>query len=54
MPLLPHKGAFAIAAVIDIALNARECPVAAKALATRLGLPPRHLEARADRAAATS
>jgi len=44
MPLLPHKGAFAVAAVIDIALNARERPVAAKALATRLGLPPRHLE----------
>jgi Rrf2 family transcriptional regulator, iron-sulfur cluster assembly transcription factor len=44
VPLLPHKGALAIAAVIDIALNARERPVAAKALATRLRLPPRHLE----------
>jgi hypothetical protein len=32
MPFLPHKGAFAVAAVIDIALNARERPVAAKAL----------------------
>lgn len=44
MPLLPHKGALAIAAVIDIALNARGRPVAAKALATRHRLPPRHLE----------
>src|SRR5947209_20144580 len=44
MSLLPHKGALAIAAVIDIALNARGRPVAAKALATRHRLPPRHLE----------
>src|SRR5499427_1300922 len=44
MPLLPHKGALAIAAVIDIALNARGRPVAARALATRHRLPPRHLE----------
>src|SRR6059058_4586060 len=44
MPLLPRKGALAIAAVIDIALNARGRPVAAKALATRHALPPRHLE----------
>ena len=44
MPLLPHKGALAIAAVIDIALNARGRPVAAKTLATRYRLPPRHLE----------
>jgi Rrf2 family transcriptional regulator, iron-sulfur cluster assembly transcription factor len=44
MPLLPRKGALAIAAVIDIALNARGRPVAAKALATRHSLPPRHLE----------
>src|SRR5207237_6895609 len=42
--LLPRKGALAIAAVIDIALNARGRPVAAKALATRHRLPPRHLE----------
>ena len=67
MPLLPRKAALAIAAVIDIALNARGRPVAAKSLATRHRLPPRHLEpvlqalvrhgilrARADRAAATS
>ncbi len=44
MPLLPRKGILAIAAVIDIALNARGRPVAAKALATRHRLPPRHLE----------
>ena len=44
MPLLPRKGILAIAAVIDIALNARSRPVAAKALATRQRLPPRHLE----------
>ena len=44
MPLLPRKGALAIAAVIDIALNARGRPVAAKSLATRHRLPPRHLE----------
>src|SRR6266436_8739070 len=44
MPLLPRKGILAIAAVIDIALNARGRPVAAKALAIRHSLPPRHLE----------
>ena len=44
MPLLPHKGLLAIAAVIDVALNARSQPVAAKALAHRHRLPPRHLE----------
>src|SRR5262245_10320910 len=44
MALLPRKGVLAIAAVIDIALNARGRPVAAKALATRHRLPPRHLE----------
>jgi Rrf2 family protein len=44
MPLLPRKGVLAIAAVIDIAVNARGRPVAAKALATRHRLPPRHLE----------
>src|SRR6266550_3036447 len=42
--LLPRKGILAIAAVIDIALNARGRPVAAKALAIRHSLPPRHLE----------
>jgi Rrf2 family transcriptional regulator, iron-sulfur cluster assembly transcription factor len=44
MALLPRKGILAIAAVIDIALHAKGRPVAAKALATRHGLPPRHLE----------
>src|ERR1700754_3138385 len=44
MQLLPRKGILAIAAVIDIALHARSRPVAAKALATRHRLPPRHLE----------
>ncbi len=44
MPLLARKSILAIAAVIDIALHARGRPVAAKALATRHRLPPRHLE----------
>jgi len=44
MSLLPHKGLLAIAAVIDVALHARGQPVAAKALASRHRLPPRHLE----------
>jgi Rrf2 family protein len=44
MPLLPRKGVLAIAAVIDIALHANGRPVAAKALARRHDLPPRHLE----------
>jgi Rrf2 family protein len=44
MPILPKKGVLAVAAVIDIALHARGRPVAAKALAARQCLPPRHLE----------
>lgn len=44
MPLLPHKGVLAIAAVIDVAIQAQGQPVSAKALAARHGLPPRHLE----------
>jgi len=44
MPLLPRKAILAIAAVIDVALNAGGRPVAARALATRQRLPPRHLE----------
>jgi Rrf2 family protein len=44
MPLLPRKGVLAIAAVIDIALHSGGHPVAARALAARHGLPPRHLE----------
>src|SRR5918992_5689452 len=42
--LLPRKGILAIAAVLDIAINARGRPVAAKSLANRHRLPPRHLE----------
>jgi Rrf2 family transcriptional regulator, iron-sulfur cluster assembly transcription factor len=44
MPILPRRGVLAITAVIDIAINARGRPVSAKALASRHGLPPRHLE----------
>lgn len=44
MPLLSRKGILAIAAVIDVALNSASRPVSAKALASRHGLPPRHLE----------
>jgi Rrf2 family transcriptional regulator, iron-sulfur cluster assembly transcription factor len=42
--LLPRKGLLAIAAVVDVALSARERPVSAKGLAARHGLPSRHLE----------
>jgi Rrf2 family protein len=44
MPLLPRKGVLAIAAVIDVAMQAQGQPVSAKTLAARHGLPPRHLE----------
>ena len=44
MNLLPRRCILAIAAVVDIALNARQMPVAAKALAERHDLPARHLE----------
>jgi Rrf2 family transcriptional regulator, iron-sulfur cluster assembly transcription factor len=44
MSLLPRKGLLAIAAVVDVALQTGGRPVSAKALATRHGLPPRHLE----------
>jgi Rrf2 family iron-sulfur cluster assembly transcriptional regulator len=44
MPLVSRKGILAIAAVIDVAMNARGRPVSAKALAARHRLPPRHLE----------
>ena len=44
MPLVSRKGILAIAAVIDVAVNARARPVSAKALAARHKLPPRHLE----------
>jgi len=44
MPLLPRKGALAIAAVVDVALQDQGHPISAKTLAARHGLPPRHLE----------
>jgi len=44
MTLVSRKGILAIAAVIDVAMNARTRPVSAKALAARHRLPPRHLE----------
>jgi Rrf2 family protein len=44
MNLLPRRSLLAIAAVVDIAYHARPAPIAAKALAARHGLPPRHLE----------
>ena len=44
MPLVSRKSILAIAAVIDVAVNARIRPVSAKALAARHKLPPRHLE----------
>jgi Rrf2 family protein len=44
MPLVSRKGVLAIAAVIDVAMNADDRPVSAKALAARHKLPPRHLE----------
>ncbi len=44
MILLSQRGLLAIAAVVDVALHARPAPVAAKALAARHELPPRHLE----------
>ena len=44
MPLLSGKGVLAIAAVIDVALQMQGRPISAKTLASRHGLPPRHLE----------
>jgi len=44
MPLLPRKGLLAIAAVIDVAVQAPGRPISAKTLAARHALPPRHLE----------
>jgi len=44
MSLVSRKGVLAIAAVVDIAINAGHRPVSAKALADRHNLPPRHLE----------
>lgn len=44
MILLSRRSHLALAAVVDIAIHARPTPIAAKALAARLELPPRHLE----------
>jgi Rrf2 family protein len=44
MSLLSRKGLLAIAAVVDVAVNGRERPISARALAERHDLPPRHLE----------
>ena len=44
MTLLSRRSLLAIAAVVDIALHARPAPVAARLLAARHDLPPRHLE----------
>src|SRR3954452_531082 len=44
MSLLSRKGLLAVAAVVDVALNARDRPVSARKLAARHNLPARHLE----------
>jgi len=44
MPLVSRKGVLAIAAVVDVAINAGARPMSAKTLAARHRLPPRHLE----------
>jgi len=44
MNLLSKRSLLAIAAVVDVALHSKSAPVAAKALADRHKLPPRHLE----------
>lgn len=44
MMFLSRRALLGIAAVVDVAIHGRAAPVAAKALAARHGLPPRHLE----------
>lgn len=44
MILLSRRSMLGIAAVVDIAIHGRSGPVAAKLLAARHNLPPRHLE----------
>jgi Rrf2 family transcriptional regulator, iron-sulfur cluster assembly transcription factor len=44
MNLLSNRSLLAVAAVVDVALYARSATVASKSLATRLHVPPRHLE----------
>jgi Rrf2 family transcriptional regulator, iron-sulfur cluster assembly transcription factor len=44
MSVLPRRALLAITAVVEVALQGHERPIAAKSLASRHGLPPRHLE----------
>jgi Rrf2 family protein len=44
MQFVPQRGLLAVAAVLDIALNAAKRPMPAKTLAGRYGLTPRYLE----------
>ena len=44
MTILPRKGLLAIAVVVDVASQTDGRPISAKTLATRHGLPSRHLE----------
>jgi Rrf2 family protein len=44
MMLLSRRSMLGIAAVVDIAVHCKQAPVAAKHLAQRNKLPPRHLE----------
>ncbi len=44
MSLLPRIGQLAVTAVLDVALHTDDQPVAARTLAHRHRLPPRHLE----------
>jgi len=44
MSVLPRRALLAIAAVVEVALQGHKRPIAAKRLASRHGLPPRHLE----------
>jgi Rrf2 family protein len=44
MLMLSQRSLLAIVAVVDVALHARPQPVAAKLIAARHNLPPRHLE----------
>ena len=44
MTILPRKGLLALAVVVDVALQTDGPPISAETLATRHGLPSRHLE----------
>jgi Rrf2 family protein len=44
MNILKGKALLGIATVTDVAMHAEDRPTAAKAIASRLKLPPRHLE----------